>query len=69
MFRKTIMAGCAALALAAAFTNVAQAQSNSVEWWRANQANGGAKGCVGGEQGASSAYPAWAVCAGRAGSR
>jgi len=69
MFTKTIMAGCAALVLAAAFSNVAQARSDQVEWWRAYQTFGGSKGCVGGEESTSSAYPAWAVCVGRAGSR
>lgn len=66
MFTKTVTAVCTALVLAGAFGSVAQAQSNSTEWWREFQSS---KRCVGGEQSASSAYPAWAVCVGRAGSR
>jgi len=68
MFTKATIAGCAAVVLAIAFGSVAQARSNSVEWWRAYQTSGG-KGCIRGEQSASSAYPAWAVCVGRVGDR
>jgi len=65
MFTKTVTAACAALVLASFLGTAAQAgfDSTAVEWWKTG------KGCVGGEQGASSAYPAWAVCVGRAGSR
>jgi hypothetical protein len=64
MFIKTVTAACAALALASFLGTAAQAgfDSKAVEWWKTG------KGCVSGEQSATSAYPAWAVCTPRAGS-
>jgi hypothetical protein len=64
MLIKTVTAACAALMLASFLGTSAQAgfKSNTVEWWKTG------KGCVSGEQSASSAYPAWAVCTPRAGS-
>lgn len=63
MFSKTVTTVCAALVLAAAFGSVAQAQSNSADWWRTARN----QHCVSGEQSTISAYPSWLVCTPRAG--
>jgi hypothetical protein len=63
MFSKTVTTVCTALVLAAAFGSVAQAGSNSGDWWRAYRN----KPCVSGEQSTISAYPSWLVCTPRAG--
>jgi hypothetical protein len=55
---KTVTAACVALVLASFLGASAQTgyQFKTVEWWKAG------KGFIGGEQSASSAYSAWAVC-------
>jgi len=54
---KTVTTACVALVLASFLGASAHAgcQSNTVEWWKPS------KGCVGGEQSASIAYPAWSA--------
>jgi hypothetical protein len=55
---KTVTAACVALVLASFLGASAQTgyQFKTVEWWKAG------KGFIGGEQSASSAYSAGAVC-------
>jgi hypothetical protein len=61
MFKNTIIALGAAVVLVTALGSASYAQQNSQDWWRAYQQKSG-KQCIGGEESAASAYPAWMVC-------
>jgi hypothetical protein len=61
MFKKTLIALGAAALLVTAFGSASYAQQNPQEWWRAYEAKS-KKGCVSGEESATSAYPAWMHC-------
>ena len=61
MFKNTLIALGAAAVLVTALGSASYAQQNPQEWWRAYEAKG-KKGCVGGEESAASAYPAWMHC-------
>jgi hypothetical protein len=64
MFRKAIVTLGAAAVLAASLGSPAVAQTNGQEWWKAyeSKAGKGSRGCVQGEESASSAYPSWMRC-------
>jgi hypothetical protein len=68
MFTKSMMALGAAVVLSAMVGSTATAQTGARDWWRAYQPNvengqaAAPKGCIRGEESASSAYPAWMHC-------
>jgi hypothetical protein len=63
MFKNTVIALGAAVVLVTALGSASYAQQNPQEWWRAYEnSKSGKKHCVGGEESAASAYPAWMVC-------
>jgi hypothetical protein len=45
-----------------ALGSASYAQQNPQEWWRAYETTKSGKNCVGGEESAASAYPAWMTC-------
>ena len=63
MFKNTVIALGAAVVLVTALGCASYAQQNPQEWWRAYEnSKSGKKHCVGGDEGAASAYPAWMHC-------
>ena len=64
MFKNSLIALGAAAVLVTALSSASYAQKNPQEWWRAYETKSG-KHCVGGEESAASAYPAWMTCRAR----
>jgi len=62
MFKNTLIALGAAAVLVTALGSASYAQQNPQEWWRAYEKSKSGKHCVGGEESAASAYPAWMHC-------
>jgi hypothetical protein len=68
MFTKSMITLGAAVVLSATLGSTAIAQTSTRDWWRAHQPNvengqaAARKGCIRGEESASSAYPAWMHC-------
>jgi hypothetical protein len=62
MFKNTVIALGAAAVLVTALGSASYAQQNPQEWWRAYETTKSGKNCVGGEESAASAYPAWMTC-------
>jgi len=65
MFKNTLIALGAAVVLVTALGSASNAQQNAQEWWRAYENSKSGKHCVGGDDSAASAYPAWMQCSRR----
>jgi len=62
MLKKTVVALGAAVVLAAALGSTSYAQNSQQDWWRLYNESQSGKNCVGGDDSAASAYPAWMHC-------
>ena len=62
MLKQTLVALGAAVVLVASLGSASHAQQTQQDWWRLYQESQSGKHCVGGEESAASAYPAWMQC-------
>jgi len=62
MLKKTVVALGAAVVLVAALGSTSYAQNSQQDWWRLYNESQSGKHCVGGDDSAASAYPAWMQC-------
>ena len=62
MMKQTLVALGAAVVLVASLGSASYAQQTQQDWWRLYHNSQSGKNCVGGEESAASAYPAWMQC-------
>jgi len=62
MLKQTVAALGAVVVLVAVLGSAGYAQQSQQDWWRLYHESQSGKHCVGGEESAASAYPAWMQC-------
>jgi hypothetical protein len=65
MLKQTLAALGTAAVMVAALGSASYAQQSQQDWWRLYHDAQSGKHCVGGEESAASAYPAWMQCSHR----